>query len=45
MKTNKIHNDQDRESDLAGLLTIMLIALLGVFVGLYLGLFYCGMAD
>ena len=45
MKTNKIHNDQDRESDLAGLLTIMLIALLGVFVGLYLGLFYCGVAD
>jgi hypothetical protein len=44
MKTNKIHNNQDRETEFAGLLAIMLVALLGMFVGLYLGLFYCGMA-
>ena len=44
MHTNNIKNDEGSETEFAGLLAIMLVALLGMFVGLYLGLFYCGMA-
>ena len=44
MFTNKIQNDQGCETEFAGLLVVVVIALVGVFVGLYLGLRYCGVS-
>jgi hypothetical protein len=44
MRASKIQNDQGLETEFAGLLVIVVIALVGVFVGLYLGLLYCGVS-
>ena len=43
MHNNNIKNDEGSETEFAGFLAIMLVLILGVLVGLYIGLSYCGM--